>query len=74
MQPYDKWRWGTMLRTGLMLCLTGLLLASCRSVGAGDFCLVAVGPIRVSPADKLTDETAREVLTFNNKGAALCGW
>lgn len=58
----------------LMVCLTGLLVTSCASIGAGDsFCLIAK-PIYVSPRDTLTDDTARAILTHDETGARICGW
>ena len=31
-------------------------------------------PIRPSQADQLSEGTARQILTHNETGAALCGW
>lgn len=74
MKPYGKSRWATMWPARSMLCLTALLIASCANRGAGDFCLVARQPIRIADEDRLTDDTARAILTYDNKGRALCGW
>lgn len=31
-------------------------------------------PILVSPKDVLTDETAKQILAYDETGAQLCGW
>jgi len=31
-------------------------------------------PIRPSRADQLSEGTARQILTHNETGAAICGW
>jgi hypothetical protein len=53
----------------LILCL--LLLAGCQTAG-GSFCDIAK-PIR-TPIEDMTPAEAREALSINEKGAALCGW
>ena len=49
--------------------------ASCASGSETDvpFCDWAF-PIYVSKDDKFTGNTAREILEYNDHGAALCGW
>lgn len=60
-----------MLLGALML----MSMSACQS-GSGiesEFCLLAE-PIRPSLQDVLTPGTARQILSHNEKGAALCGW
>lgn len=48
-------------------------LASCGQTGADSFCSVA-RPVYISPEDKLTDATAREIYDHDTVGLKLCGW
>lgn len=54
----------------LGLSITGFL-SGCATTSA-EYCDVA-RPIRPSFADQLTDETKRQILTENEKLAAICG-
>lgn len=55
-----------------MLIATLILLGGCVVNGSGSLCDDA--PIFVAPDDRLTSETARQVLRHNERGRALCGW
>lgn len=62
----------TTLPMLLPVFLTATLLASCGTTGVvTEFCSVA-SPIYVSRDDKLTDQTARQILAANEKWSALC--
>lgn len=54
-----------------------LPLAGCATTGhippASNGCEWAK-PILVSPKDVLTDETAKQILAYDETGAKLCGW
>lgn len=58
-----------------------IVLAACAVIaGCGretkpihDFCLLSK-PILVSRTDVFTPETAKAILDYNERGAALCGW
>mgnify|MGYP003634985031 FL=1 len=57
-----------------MMSIIAVLIAGCGIEGGhGSDCDWAV-PIRPSPSDQLTNGTARQILTHNETGAALCGW
>lgn len=69
-----------MSRTLLLLPLA-LLLQSCVTTGAATDSPVIVDngckwtqPIYISKADKLTDQTADQILAHNMTGQRLCGW
>lgn len=56
------------------MLLTTLLLSGCATVGpATDQCDWAK-PIYVSQDDVLTDGTAKQILTHDETGKAICGW
>ena len=50
-------------------------LQSCSGTNSvnSTFCLIA-HPIYISPDDKLTDPTARQILDHDDTGRKLCGW
>ena len=55
-----------------MILLFGtVLMTGCATV-SGNYCEVA-RPVRPSVADTLTADTARQILTENEKLAKLCG-
>lgn len=65
-----------MGQTLAAITFTLMALAGCtpQQVQPDSFCSWAK-PITVSKSqDKLSAETAREILAFNEKGAKLCGW
>lgn len=55
----------------ILTVLTAVFLSGCATTSA-EYCDVA-RPIRPSFADQLTDETKRQILTENEKLAAICG-
>lgn len=65
-----------MLQTRPIVYLMMLSLASCvpnGSVPTNDFCSQAHA-IYTNKADKISPDTAREILAYNNYGEVLCGW
>jgi len=54
--------------------ILALLLAGCTTA-RGSFCDIS-RPIRLMPeqVDQLTDAQVAEILSHNQKGAALCRW
>ena len=56
-------------RAAATMLFATIFLAGC----ATDPCDWAA-PIRPSSQDVLTDGTARQILTHNETGAAVCGW
>lgn len=56
------------------MCLPILLLAGCATTGAGINGCDWAKPIYVSNDDVLTDGTAKQVLTHDETGKAICGW
>lgn len=56
------------------MCLPALLLAGCATTGAGINGCDWAKPIYVSQDDVLTDGTARQILTHDETGKAICGW
>lgn len=70
-----------MSKTLLLLLPLAVLLQSCATTGAGTEPPVIVDngckwarPIYVSKADRLTDQTADQILAHNMTGQRLCGW
>lgn len=67
----------------LSVCLSALLLTACAMNGRAtdptpapvvvDTGCKWAGPIYVSKADALTDETARQILAHNQTFVAICG-
>jgi hypothetical protein len=48
-------------------------LCACTTAPKGSLCAIA-SPIRPANVDVLTDAEVRDILSHNEKGAALCGW
>jgi hypothetical protein len=68
-----------MRKTMFPVCLTMMLLASCATTGPGKTEFVTVDsacewvkPIYIADADKLTPETARQLLSHNRAWKAAC--
>lgn len=63
------------LKMTLLSCLTVFLLSGCSSGGleTRDFCKLAK-PIYVGKPDYFSDQTARQILSHNELGKALCKW
>lgn len=61
---------------GKAVILLALLVAGCSSTTGGQFCQVAKEPMRPTPADVevISDRLVGQILTYNETGAALCGW
>lgn len=57
----------------LLASLTTLLLLSCAGGTATSSC-AGFAPIYPSRGDVMTPQTARQILTHNEQGAARCGW
>jgi len=59
----------------IVLALVSAVIAGCEKETrpVSDFCLLSK-PILVSRADVFTPETAKAILDYNERGAALCGW
>lgn len=65
----------------LTLCLLATLSASCANLGTATQSAIQISdtgckwarPIYVGSGDKLTDETARQILAHNKAWAAACG-
>lgn len=57
-----------------LLLLTALLLSGCATSGVGTDQCDWVKPIYVSNDDVLTDGTAKQILTHDETGKAICGW
>jgi hypothetical protein len=63
------------LRSCLRLSAIAVWIAGCGiDPGAPDTACDWTAPIRPSRGDHLTEGTARQILTHNETGAALCGW
>jgi len=60
-----------MLRFLLPLALMATLLSACATPGADSYCALA-SPIYVDKTDVFSDETARQILSVNEKWASLC--
>lgn len=62
------------------LCLQAMLIASCATTGPGTQSAIQISdtgckwtkPIYVSQGDKLTDETARQILAHNKAWQSAC--
>ena len=69
-----------MHKTKLLVCLLALLSASCTTTGSGktvelstvDTACQWVKPIRVAEGDKLSDGTARQILSLNKAWQSAC--
>lgn len=60
---------------GLVMLALLRLLASCATTGLETKTACEVfQPIYVSKNDRLTDDSAKEILRHNLLGAKLCGW
>jgi len=59
----------------ILLAIAGAVIAGCQpeTRPVSDFCLLSK-PILVSRLDVFTPETAKAILEYNERGAALCGW
>lgn len=63
-----------MRPTKILLLAVMMLNSACTSgQEKTDFCQEAT-PIYLSKQDKLTDNTARQILAFDDKGHVLCDW
>ncbi len=64
-----------MKRNAWLTALAMVSLTSCASGGPApnSYCDNAK-PIYFDPADKMTRQTERAIITHNEKGAALCRW
>lgn len=57
----------------LWLVLLGACASPSSTAPSPEFC-AAAHPITIADTDDLTDETAKQIEDFNNKGIAWCGW
>lgn len=56
-------------------CVVSLsLLAGCSTSGAGTDGCAWARPIFPSRQDRLTDDTASQILVHNETGKRICGW
>jgi hypothetical protein len=55
------------------LTLASLVALAACTTTRGSFCQITE-PIRPANVDVLTDAEVKDILTHNEKGAALCGW
>lgn len=66
-----------MLNRKIWLFLLLMLNSSCVPSGSEksdtEFCAQA-DPIYIGAKDILTDDTAREILSYDDKGRVLCSW
>lgn len=63
-----------MPRTGLIALAMMLLLSSCApNLPANDFCQLAHA-IYINKDDKISPDTARQILMHDVNGEYLCGW
>lgn len=56
------------------MLLTILLLAGCATTGPATNGCEWAKPIYVSQDDVLTDGTAKQILSHDETGKAICGW
>lgn len=64
-----------MRQNAWLIALAMVSLTSCAGSGPApnSFCDVAK-PIYFDPADRMTRQTEKAIITHNEKGAKVCGW
>lgn len=62
-----------MKQTKPILLVMLMLLTACEKTGSDSLCTLDKA-IYISKDDKLTGDTARQILHHNTLGKQLCGW
>lgn len=62
-----------MLKAKMLPLAMTLLLSACTTTIPDSFCDIA-RPIYISKSDKVSGDTARQILQHDDTGATLCGW